>query len=153
MDITSAFLPDDRPELDKDEIIKYILLENDPYQATILKGSGSTSSIVCPLHGWTYDTSGKLVGAPHFDPCPNTSLRKFQTQEWNGLVFEKNAFDIVSNLKQMRLANHFNFDGYVFHSRMTHECNYNWKTFIEVYLDDYHVDPFHPGPPIKVINP
>ena len=114
-------------------------------QATILKGSGSTSSIVCPLHGWTYDTSGKLVGAPHFDPCPNTSLRKFQTQEWNGLVFEKNAFDIVSNLKQMRLANHFNFDGYVFHSRMTHECNYNWKTFIEVYLDDYHVDPFHPG--------
>ncbi len=26
-----------------------------------------------------------------------------------------------------------------------HECNYNWKTFIEVYLEDYHVGPFHPG--------
>jgi len=26
-----------------------------------------------------------------------------------------------------------------------HVCNYNWKTFIEVYLDDYHVNPFHPG--------
>jgi choline monooxygenase len=26
-----------------------------------------------------------------------------------------------------------------------HECNYNWKTFIEVYLEDYHVEPFHPG--------
>jgi choline monooxygenase len=26
-----------------------------------------------------------------------------------------------------------------------HECNYNWKTFIEVYLEDYHVVPFHPG--------
>ena len=24
-------------------------------------------------------------------------------------------------------------------------CNYNWKTFIEVYLEDYHVEPFHPG--------
>jgi choline monooxygenase len=24
-------------------------------------------------------------------------------------------------------------------------CNYNWKTFIEVYLEDYHVGPFHPG--------
>ena len=23
--------------------------------------------------------------------------------------------------------------------------NYNWKTFIEVYLEDYHVGPFHPG--------
>ena len=27
----------------------------------------------------------------------------------------------------------------------TKECNYNWKTFIEVYLEDYHVEPFHPG--------
>jgi phenylpropionate dioxygenase-like ring-hydroxylating dioxygenase large terminal subunit len=23
------------------------------------------------------------------------------------------------------------------------ECNYNRKTFIEVYLEDYHVRPFH----------
>ena len=28
---------------------------------------------------------------------------------------------------------------------MQHECDYNWKTFIEVYLEDYHVGPFHPG--------
>ena len=28
---------------------------------------------------------------------------------------------------------------------MLHECDYNWKTFIEVYLEDYHVGPFHPG--------
>ena len=26
-----------------------------------------------------------------------------------------------------------------------HECDYNWKTFIEVYLEDYHVAPAHPG--------
>ena len=26
-----------------------------------------------------------------------------------------------------------------------HPCDYNWKTFIEVYLEDYHVGPFHPG--------
>jgi phenylpropionate dioxygenase-like ring-hydroxylating dioxygenase large terminal subunit len=25
------------------------------------------------------------------------------------------------------------------------EYNFNWKTFIEVYLEDYHVGPFHPG--------
>ena len=24
-------------------------------------------------------------------------------------------------------------------------ATYNWKTFIEVYLEDYHVEPFHPG--------
>jgi phenylpropionate dioxygenase-like ring-hydroxylating dioxygenase large terminal subunit len=45
----------------------------------------------------------------------------------------------------MKLGRHFDFSGYVFHSRKDHICNYNWKTFIEVYLDDYHVKPFHPG--------
>ena len=37
------------------------------------------------------------------------------------------------------------FDGYVLDHVELHECNYNWKTFIEVYLEDYHVGPFHPG--------
>jgi choline monooxygenase len=114
-------------------------------QASILKRSGSVSNIVCPLHGWTYDTSGELIGAPHFDPCPKASLRKFSTQQWNGIIFEKGRFDLEHDLNSMRLASKFNFDGYNFHSRKIHECNYNWKTFIEVYLDDYHVDPFHQG--------
>jgi choline monooxygenase len=33
----------------------------------------------------------------------------------------------------------------VFDRVKVHECDYNWKTFIEVYLEDYHVAPFHPG--------
>ena len=114
-------------------------------QAIMLSRSGTASNIVCPLHGWTYDLKGKLIGAPHFDPCPEKELRKFPTQTWNGLIFEKKHFDLVKDLSTMKTANMFNFDGYVFHSRQIHECNYNWKTFIEVYLDDYHVKPFHPG--------
>jgi len=37
------------------------------------------------------------------------------------------------------------FSGYVFDRVHLHQCDYNWKTFIEVYLEDYHVGPFHPG--------
>jgi phenylpropionate dioxygenase-like ring-hydroxylating dioxygenase large terminal subunit len=37
------------------------------------------------------------------------------------------------------------FSGYVFDRAVVHDCDYNWKTFIEVYLEDYHVGPFHPG--------
>jgi len=37
------------------------------------------------------------------------------------------------------------FSGYVLDRVELHECKYNWKTFIEVYLEDYHVGPFHPG--------
>ena len=36
--------------------------------------------------------------------------------------------------------------GYVLDKVQVHECDYNWKTFIEVYLEGTtHVDPFHPG--------
>jgi len=114
-------------------------------QAIMLNRSGNVSNIVCPLHGWTYDLEGKLIGAPHFEPCPEKELRKFPTQNWNGLIFERKYFDIVNDLNTMKTKNKFSFDGYQFHSRTTHECNYNWKTFIEVYLDDYHVKPFHSG--------
>ena len=107
--------------------------------------SGSAANIVCPLHGWTYDLEGKLVGAPHFDPCPNRDLQKFSTQSWQGMYFEQGLADLTTDLNSMRLGKYFDFTGYAFHSRKEHICNYNWKTFIEVYMDDYHVVPFHPG--------
>ncbi|MCK9508760.1 MAG: aromatic ring-hydroxylating dioxygenase subunit alpha, partial [Pigmentiphaga sp.] len=39
----------------------------------------------------------------------------------------------------------FDFSDYMLDHVEVHQCNYNWKTFIEVYLEDYHVGPFHPG--------
>lgn len=114
-------------------------------QAVMLNRAGTAANIVCPLHGWTYDLQGKLIGAPHFDPCPERHLQKWSTQKWNGLHFGQGLADLESDLNTMRLGGYFNFDGYAFHSRREHVCDYNWKTFIEVYMDDYHVVPFHPG--------
>jgi choline monooxygenase len=45
----------------------------------------------------------------------------------------------------MKVAGELSFRGYALDHVELHECNYNWKTFIEVYLEDYHVGPFHPG--------
>jgi choline monooxygenase len=115
-------------------------------QAIMLNGRGQTRShIVCPLHRWTYDLHGQLVGAPHFreDPCLN--LRNYPVQNWNGLLFEHNGRDVVSDLAKLGPARELDFSGYVFDRSVLHECSYNWKTFIEVYLEDYHVGPFHPG--------
>jgi len=115
-------------------------------QAVMLRGRGNTrSNIVCPLHRWTYDLQGQLVGAPHFtdDPCLN--LNNYPTQTWNGLVFEDNGRDIVADLAKVGPKADLDFSGYVLDRVQLHECNYNWKTFIEVYLEDYHVAPFHPG--------
>jgi choline monooxygenase len=125
-------------------------------QAVILKGRGSLPSssggnIVCPLHRWTYsgghgdDCAGTLLGAPHFaqDPCLN--LNNYALQEWNGLLFEKNGVDVARQLAGMGPRAELDFEGMVLDHVELHECHYNWKTFIEVYLEDYHVGPFHPG--------
>jgi len=135
-------------------------------QAILLKGRGSLlqaaqgnpgeaagGNIVCPLHRWTYSGahsgldgshSGALVGAPHFatDPCLN--LNNYPLQEWNGLLFEAGR-SVAAELAQLGPKAELSFDGYVLDRVEMHACNYNWKTFVEVYLEDYHVGPFHPG--------
>ncbi|HNU10432.1 MAG TPA: aromatic ring-hydroxylating dioxygenase subunit alpha [Rubrivivax sp.] len=116
-------------------------------QAIMLKGRGKTTggNVVCPVHRWTYDLQGKLIGAPHFaeDPCLN--LNNYALQNWHGLLFEGKGRDVAADLAGMGPAAQLDFSGFVFDKAILHECNYNWKTFIEVYLEDYHVGPFHPG--------
>ena len=129
-------------------------------QAVMLKGRGNLGhnrsgsaggNIVCPLHRWTYSGGsgmgklGELIGAPHFaqDPCLN--LQRYPLREWNGMLFEDNGRDIAADLAGMGPASTLSFEGMVLDHVELHECNYNWKTFIEVYLEDYHVVPFHPG--------
>jgi choline monooxygenase len=122
-------------------------------QAVMLKGRGTlpgasdtaAGNIVCPLHRWTYTPEGQLLGAPHFarDPCLN--LNNYPLQSWNGLLFEANGVDVAAELAHMGPRADLDFSGHVLDRIELHECNYNWKTFIEVYLEDYHVGPFHPG--------
>ena len=129
-------------------------------QALMLKGRGSLlgqgaasagGNIVCPLHRWTYSgvnpqcPSGQLIGAPHFatDPCLN--LKNYPLQEWNGLLFEGKGRDVAADMAGLGPRAELDFSGYVLDHVEMHHCNYNWKTFIEVYLEDYHVGPFHPG--------
>ena len=123
-------------------------------QAIILKDKGSLKTqaqssgggnIVCPLHRWTYSPKGELLCAPHFaqDPCLN--LKRYPLREWNGLLFEDNGLDVAADLADMGPRSALDFTGFALDRVELHECNYNWKTFIEVYLEDYQVGPFHPG--------
>ncbi|QNK71960.1 aromatic ring-hydroxylating dioxygenase subunit alpha [Variovorax sp. PAMC28562] len=130
-------------------------------QALILQGRGQLASqaggnIVCPLHRWTYAaadprTTGTLIGAPHFDQDPCLNLHNYPLTEWNGLLFERNASadgtsrDVAADMASLGPRADLDFTGYALDRVELHECNYNWKTFIEVYLEDYHVGPFHPG--------
>ncbi|WP_028449349.1 aromatic ring-hydroxylating oxygenase subunit alpha [Chitinibacter tainanensis] len=114
-------------------------------QAEMLSGRGNASHTVCPLHRWTYDQHGQLVGAPHFSANPCLHLPQTELTHWNGLLFENNGRDIEGDLKNLGVRKDLDFSKYVLHSVQVDEYQGNWKTFIEVYLEDYHVVPFHPG--------
>lgn len=113
-------------------------------QAIMLEGSGNAKNIVCPIHRWTYDCKGALVGAPHFSKNPQLNLEKQKLENWQGLLFN-GPRSATSDLSGMRFSEVFDFRGYRLDRIEKHLCNYNWKTFIEVYLEDYHVASYHPG--------
>lgn len=113
-------------------------------QALLLKGRSNTKSIVCPIHRWTYALDGKLLGAPHFNQNPCLNLSKTPLQSWNGLLFSGKR-KVSQDMAKLSVLNDFDFSGYILDRIQVDEYNCNWKTFVEVYLEDYHVNPFHPG--------
>ncbi len=112
-------------------------------QSILLEGRGHLENIVCPLHRWTYDLQGMLLGAPHFPESPRLRLAATPLQRWNGLLFAGPAAPARALAGMDTSA--WDFSGYRLDRVMIDEYDVNWKTFIEVYLEVYHVDPFHPG--------
>lgn len=113
-------------------------------QATLLEGRGNAQHIVCPIHRWTYQNSGELIGAPHFPANPCLHLNKSPLQNWHGLLFAGQR-DIARDLASVPAFDEIDFSGYMLDRVEVEEYAFNWKTFIEVYQEDYHVVPFHPG--------
>ena len=119
-----------------------------PTSAAIARRSCSRAAATCPTSSARSTAGpttckGQLLGAPHFDDRPCLNLGRTPLQNWNGLLFD-GARDVHRDLAALGVRN-FDFSNHVLDRVEIHECNYNWKTFIEVYLEDYHVVPFHPG--------
>ena len=113
-------------------------------QAQLLDRRGNVQNIVCPAHRWTYDLNGKLLGAPDFDTTPQCHLPRTSLAHWHGLLFA-GPRDAVEDLKEFPLAADYDFSGYVFDRLQVDECPFNWKTFLEIFLELYHVEAMHPG--------
>jgi phenylpropionate dioxygenase-like ring-hydroxylating dioxygenase large terminal subunit len=113
-------------------------------QAIMLQGRGNAENIVCPVHRWTYDMKGELLGAPLFENQPCVKLHSARLHNWNGLLFT-GPRDPALDLAKVSTMADWDFSGYVLDSVRIDEYHINWKTFIETYLEVYHVDFFHPG--------
>ncbi|MFL9814802.1 aromatic ring-hydroxylating dioxygenase subunit alpha [Stutzerimonas sp. VN223-3] len=100
--------------------------------------------ILCPLHAWTYDSQGLIVGAPKFPERPCRNLPRYPLFNVGGFLFEGErdpAVDIGGLFDRPEM----DFRDYELDHVEMHSCKCNWKTFIEIYNDDYHIASFHPG--------
>lgn len=113
-------------------------------QAQLLDGRGRIQNIVCPVHRWTYGLDGRLLGAPDFDQTPQCSLPSTRLTRWHGLLFA-GPRDPSADLADFPLAADYDWSGYVYDRTLVDECPFNWKTFLEIFLELYHVEAAHPG--------
>lgn len=116
-------------------------------QAIMLGGRGTTRNVVCPIHSWSYDLRGRQQAAPHFAASPDLALPSRPLQSWNGLLFDpgSSGVDVAGELAGFSMAGSFDYSGYVYERTVVDRYPVNWKTFLEIYLELYHVEPFHSG--------
>jgi len=113
-------------------------------QAQLLTGCGHAKNIVCPIHNWAYDLNGRQVAAPHFDENPCLDLPRTPLTEWNGMFFA-GPRDVNRELAPLASWTELSSNDYVLERVDEEEHDLNWKAFLEVYLEDYHIGVVHPG--------
>lgn len=112
-------------------------------QAKIVQGHGQSKRLFCPVHRWAYNLDGTFHKAPHFDDCPKRHLTAAPVNRWHGLLFQ--GATPTFDLSAIECDNRLSFEGFRFHSVSHANYNFNWRHFLEIYLENYHVTPMHPG--------
>jgi choline monooxygenase len=117
------------------------------------EGCGSRKLFRCGYHGWTYGLDGCLISAPEFEGAADFRPEQFaltpiRAEEWFNLIFinvDANAAPLVKSLGELpRQAERFNFAGMKLHERRTYDMKCNWKTYVDNYLEGYHLPSVHP---------
>ena len=119
----------------------------------MLTGDGNCKKIKCPFHWWTYDLNGRLKVYPRMENAKDFDPREFGLVEFSVAVEDGFAFTSFAD-KPPTIAEWLgDFDAYhqaweIGHWKTTRvrvfEVQCNWKTFIEVFNEYYHLPMVHP---------
>ena len=115
---------------------------------------GSVAAITCPYHNWSYELDGTLKNVPDAErfsqglPCDTLSLKPVLVEAWAGLVWinmdlEAGPLSEFLGVVQDQLAP-FRFEDMTLVSDQTVCLDANWKTCIDNFNEQYHVDFIHP---------
>jgi choline monooxygenase len=108
----------------------------------------------CGYHGWTYALDGTLISATEIEGvkgfrAEDFSLLPVRTEEWFNLVFvnlDPQAPPLRQTLGDLPTqAEKFPFASMRLFERRTYDMKCNWKTYVDNYLEGYHLPSVHPG--------
>lgn len=117
-------------------------------------GCGNRKLFRCGYHGWTYRLDGALLVTPEFDGVEDFDPREFgltpvRLEEWFNLIFvdlNGEADPLPECLGELPAqAAKFNFRSMKCSERRTYDMKCNWKTYVDNYLEGYHLPSVHPG--------
>jgi len=112
------------------------------------------TSLVCRYHGWRYALDGRLASARDFGAAQGFDPRQYGLMPlavavWRGLVFvnldcDAPPFENVVAPLERRLGDR-GFERFTRAERSQHDLKCNWKTYVENYLEGYHIPVLHPS--------
>ena len=118
----------------------------------LLDGRGNAARIRCPFHGWTYGLDGGLRGATRmgaaqgFRPA-DMGLVEFRIAERGGFVFVTLSDEAPAIDEWLGafadLHSPWRFEELTTTRRRELEVDCNWKLFLEVFNESYHLEYVH----------
>jgi phenylpropionate dioxygenase-like ring-hydroxylating dioxygenase large terminal subunit len=116
-------------------------------------GRRESGLMTCKFHGWSYDSSGRLVGVPDEENFFNLNkqahgLKPVATETWNGFVFINLEPHPRQTLRDYLGAVTSEVEGYPF-SEIPFSFGYaedlrcNWKLCVDAQIEGYHVAFLH----------
>lgn len=123
--------------------------------------SGSSKTVSCPFHAWTFNTSGKLMGQPGkegFAGCEigSRNLIEVPSSEYLGLIFVRANADgapidakthlgsFAERLELLELGKGQSVKKGILHAES------NWKFALDTYGESYHFSTLHKSSIAKV---
>jgi len=130
--------------------------------ARLLDGRGNCRGIRCPFHSWAYHLDGRLAAAPHMENAPgfekdDYGLIAYRVVERSGFVFlclDDMAPDLGTVLGDFsEVHSPWPMESLVTTRRQESQVGCNWKAFLDVFNDYYHLPFIHPDSINDVYEP
>ncbi len=117
------------------------------------------SCITCPFHQWSFRRDGSLIGGRDIaftaEERAALGLARFEVLSWHGFhfaidparrgEFETDLARLEADFAARGLADVLDFDGWTVLATDDTPYAADWKSFMEVFGDCYHVPPYHDG--------